>query len=179
MAWTAPMTAVANTAFTAAQFNTYVRDNLNTTAPAVATTAGRIIVTTGLNSVTERDPSVSFVATSETTTSTSYVDLATVGPTVTVTVGVKALVIIGGGCNNTTAGAGGKISVDVSGANSQAAADTNSYYMESGNASDTFQGSWVTIFKPLVVGSTVFRLKYRATAGTAAFNNRLCAIVPF
>lgn len=173
------MTAVANTAFTAAQFNTFVRDNLNTTAPAVATTAGRIIVTTGLNSVTERAPSVNFVSTSETTTSTTYVDLTTVGPTVTVTVGVKALVVLGCGCNNTTAGAGGKVSVDVSGANTQAAADTNSFYIESGNASDTFQGSWVTIFSPLNVGSTVFRAKFRATAGTAAFNNRLVAVVPF
>lgn len=174
------MTAVANTAFTAAQFNTYVRDNLNTTAPAVATTAGRIIVTTGLNSITERDPSVGFLSTSQTTTSTTFTDLATTGPSVTVTVGVKAMVFIGSGCNNSSAGLGGKVSVDVSGANTQAASDTNAYYIESGNASDTFQGTWSTIFSPLTVGSTTFLLKYRAVGGgTAAFNNRLVAIIPF
>jgi hypothetical protein len=36
--WTAPMTAVAHTAFPATSFNTYVRDNLLESAPAKATT---------------------------------------------------------------------------------------------------------------------------------------------
>src|SRR5690606_12967068 len=40
MAWSAPMTAVSGSVFTAAQFNQFVRDNLNETAPARATTAG-------------------------------------------------------------------------------------------------------------------------------------------
>lgn len=48
------MTAVASTAFTAAQFNTHVRDNLNETAPAKATTSGRLIVTAGPNSIAEQ-----------------------------------------------------------------------------------------------------------------------------
>jgi hypothetical protein len=174
------MTAVAGTAFTAAQFNTYVRDNLNTTAPAVATTAGRIIVTTGLNSVTERNPDVGFLATSQGTATTTYTDLATVGPTITVTCGVKAMVIIGGGISNSTAGSGGRIGVDLSGANTSAASDTNSFLIESGNASDAFKGTWVTIFSPISVGSTQFRLKYRCVgAATATFNDRLVAVVPF
>ncbi|GII42264.1 hypothetical protein [Planotetraspora phitsanulokensis] len=47
MAWSAPMTAVANSIFTTAAFNQYVRDNLLETAPAKATTGSRLIVTTG------------------------------------------------------------------------------------------------------------------------------------
>jgi hypothetical protein len=174
------MTAVAGTAFTAAQFNVYVRDNLNTTAPAVATTAGRLIVTTGLNAVTERNPDVSYLATSQGTATTTYIDLATVGPTITVTAGIKAIVIIGCAISNSTAGSGGRTSVDLTGANTQAAADTNSFLIESGNASDAFKGSWVTIFSPLTPGSTQFRLKYRCVgAATANFSDRLIAVVPF
>jgi hypothetical protein len=174
------MTAVAGTAFTAAQFNVYVRDNLNTTAPAVATTAGRIIVTTGLNSITERNPSVALVATSQGTATTTYTDLATTGPAVTVTCGVKAMVIIGGGVSNTTAGSGGRIAVDVTGAHTSAASDTNSFLAESGNASDTFKGTWVTIYSPITAGSSTFTAKYRCVgAATANFNDRLVAVVPF
>jgi hypothetical protein len=54
--WSAPMTAVANSTFTAAQFNQYVRDNLNETAPAKATSAGSYFVADGVNSIAERTP---------------------------------------------------------------------------------------------------------------------------
>ena len=174
------MTAIAGTAFTAAQFNTYVRDNLNTTAAAVATSAGNLIVTTGLNSVTERVPSVALVATSQTSTSSSYGDLTTTGPSVTVTSGVKSLVIIGCAISNTTAGFGGRMAVDVSGAHTSAASDTNSFLAESGNISDTFQGTWMTVYNPITAGSSTWLAKYRAVGpGTASFSNRLIAIVPF
>ena len=54
MAWSAPMTAVANTVFTAAQFNQHVRDNLNETAPAKATASGGYFVATGVNAIAQR-----------------------------------------------------------------------------------------------------------------------------
>jgi hypothetical protein len=174
------MTAVANTAFTAAQFNVYIRDNLNATAPAVASSAGNLIVTTGFNAVTERVPTVAFVGTSESTTSTTFVDLTTVGPTVTVTTGIRALVTIGTSVSNVTAGQGGRAAVDLSGATTSAASDTNSFLAESGNASDAFQGSWTTIYNPVNVGSNVFRAKYRSVGGaSASFSQRLVAVVPF
>lgn len=180
MAWTAPMTAVAGTAFTAAQFNTYIRDNLNTTAPAVASAAGNIIVTTGLNAVTERVPTVDFIATSQTSTSGSYGDLTTVGPTVTVTTGVKALATIGCQISNSSVGQGGRMAADISGANTQAAADANSCLAESGNASDAYKLVWTTIHDPLNAGSTTWRGKYRLVGtGTATFSDRLVAVVPF
>lgn len=54
MAWTVPITYYDGDPFTAAQWNTFVRDNLNATAPGVATTAGRLIVTSGKHQLAER-----------------------------------------------------------------------------------------------------------------------------
>ena len=80
MAWTAPRTAVAGATFSAAQFNANVRDNLNETAPAKATAASQLFVSTGPNAIAARVPSTARVDTAESTSSTSYVDLATPGP---------------------------------------------------------------------------------------------------
>lgn len=180
MAWTVPTTAVAGATLTASIFNVSIRDNLNATATGVSTTSGRIIVTTAANAVAERNPSVAFTTTSETTTSTSYVNLATVGPTVTVTTGTKSLVIFGAAMSNNTAGQGARCAVDLSGATTSAASDTNSYLVESGNAGDGYQGSWVTVYTPINAGSNTWQLKYRLVGlGTATFSNRLMAIVPF
>lgn len=174
------MTAVAGVVFSAAQFNTYVRDNLNTTAPAVATSAGNLIVTTGLNAVTQRIPTVTLLATSEGTTSNTFVNLTTSGPSVTVTHGVKAMLILGCQVSNASSGSGGRMGVDISGSNTQAASDINSFEAKSGNVSDAYQGSWVTLHNPLVAGSTTWLGKYKVVGvGTATFSNRLIAVVPF
>lgn len=53
MAWSTPITAVSGTILTAAQWNTHVRDNLLETMPAKATTADRMFVTTGPNSIAQ------------------------------------------------------------------------------------------------------------------------------
>lgn len=181
MAWTAPMTAVTGNVFTAAQFNQHVRDNLNTTAPAVATTAGRIIVTTAANVVTERDSQVAFIGTDESTATTTYVDLATVGPAITVTTGTKAVVAIGGGASNNTIGLASRIAATISGATSIAANDSDSFLIESGNVSDHFQGTWVYITTALNSGSNTFTAKYRTSAGggVSSFDNRLVMVLPF
>ena len=102
MAWSAPMTAVANATFTAAQFNQYVRENLNETAPAKATTSGGYFVADGVNSIAERFATGNTDLNSGTTTSTTFTDLtgAAIGPTVTVTTGTMALVFIHGQMGN-------------------------------------------------------------------------------
>lgn len=180
MAWTAPSTAVAGDLVTASLFNASVRDNLNATGVAQVTASGQIIVTTAANAVAARTPSVATVSTSETRTSTTYGDLATVGPTVTVTTGTVALVIFGTHVSNTNAGQGGRMAVDISGATTSAASDTNSVLAESGNANDGFQWSYATVIDSLTAGSNTFRAKYRLVgAGTATFSNRSLSIVPF
>jgi hypothetical protein len=177
MAWTAPMTAIANSVFTAAQYNTHVRDNLLETAPAKATTGARLIVTTGLNSVAERVVSESFVVTAETTTSTSYDDLATVGPTVTVTTGSAALTILSVRMGNSTA-AYCLASVQVSGASSVAAADARSLRYLSATGGNEHRGSVSSLFTGLTPGSNTFTAKYLVRpSGTGTFQERRLTVI--
>lgn len=181
MAWSAPITAVTGNVFTAAQFNSSVRDNLNTTSPAVAATAGGIIVTTAANVVTQRTPQVAFVGDDEATATTTYVDLTTFGPAVTAVTGTKALITIGGGVSNSIAGLASRIAVTISGATSIAANDSDSYLVESGNISDHFQATWTYITSALNAGTNTFTAKYRTSAGggISNFDNRLVGVVPF
>ena len=177
MAWTTPMTAVANATFTAAQFNTHVRDNLLETSPAKATAAGRIYVSTGANAIAERVIDADTVTTSQTTTSTSYTDLATTGPAVTVTTGARALVIIGAEMETTSSGALSAASVAVTGATTDAASDNRWLMWESAAANMGGSASRAHLFEALTPGSNVFTMRYRVTVGTASFANRHIVVV--
>lgn len=180
MAWTSPLTAVASTTMTAAQWNTFLRDNLNAQGPTSATASGQLLVTTGFGSMTMRTPNAELVATSGTTTSASYVELESDGAQVTITTGNKAMVTIGSGISNSTAGAGGRASIDLSGDTERAADELNVVAADSGNASDLFKLTWTTIYSPLNPGVQLFDMRYRASGGgTASFNDRLIAVVPF
>jgi hypothetical protein len=178
MAWTAPMTAVAGSIFTAAQFNTNIRDNLNETAPAKATTAGSIFVATGTNAIAERIPTGAFETASETTTSSSYTDLATVGPTVTVTTGSKAIVLIGGRLFNNTVGQNTYASYDISGATSSSATDDRAHMMTMPATSSSMQAVNAILQDSLTPGSNTFTMKYRVTGGTGTADNRRLLVIP-
>lgn len=177
MAWSSPMTFVANTVLTAAQLNAHLRDNMLETAPAKATTAGRIFVATGANAIAERAILDNAVATSQTTTSTSYTDLATSGPAQTVTTGAQALVIWHSFITNSGSGNVGHVSVAVSGATTTAASDTWALSYESSAASDGIAVATVHLFTSLTPGSNTFTLKYRVTAGTGTFSSRDIVVV--
>lgn len=182
MAWTAPMTAVAGSVFTAAQFNTHVRDNLLETAPAKATTAGRHFASVGTNEIAERASVTDFIGTSETTTSASYTDLATVGPTVTVTTGIQAWVFTSAFMNNDTASTSNSIAHEISGASSSAANDNHrALYVREGNTT-AIAGSRITTVNlrtGLTSGSNTFTMKYKTSGGTATFSTRTIAVLPF
>lgn len=114
MAWSTPLTAVANASLTAAQWNASVRDNLLETAPAKATTATGYFVATGTNAIAQRVPLSSAIATDQSTTSTGgYANLTTSGPAVTVTTGVAALVCFGAWMTNDTGGARALMSYEI------------------------------------------------------------------
>lgn len=172
MAWTTPMTATANTAFTAAQFNTHIRDNLNECAPAKATTAGRWFIASGANSIVERAIDSAEVVTAEGTTSTSYTDLATSGPAVTVTTGTRALVIITAQPEVNTTEAQGYATFAVSSATTIAASDDNCLVETSATTADPYRMSVVRHVTTLNAGSNIFTMKYRTSAGTATFRRR-------
>lgn len=168
------MTAVANSVFTAAQFNQFVRDNLNETAPAKATTAGGHFAATGVNSIAERLSVAALVATSQTTTSTSFTDLATVGPSVTATTGPYALVSTYNSNFNSGAAAS-LMSFEVSGASSIAAADNVSIAITGASSQ---RASGLFLLTTLTPGSNTFTCKYRVGAGTGTYADRRIIVFP-
>lgn len=172
------MTAVANTVFTAAQFNTHVRDNLNETAPAKATGTGSFIVTSGANSIAQRTPATARTDTAETTTSTSFTDLATPGPSVTVTLGNRAIVGITARINNTTASQPGVVGYDISGATSFSANDNRALWQESNGTGEFQRCSIVSLHTALTGGSNTFTMKYRVGGGTGEFQYREIFVIP-
>ena len=110
------------------------------------------------------------VATSETTTSATFVDLATSGPAVTLTTGTVALVTLS--CMSNSSGAFvPSMAAAVSGATTLAASTTNAVSHGAGavniGISRTFRISGLT------AGSNTFTAKYTAGAGgTGTFYNR-------
>jgi len=181
MAWTTPLTAVANAAFTAAQFNASVRDNLLETGPAKATTAGSIFAATGTNAIGERIPTGATVATAQSTSTTaSYGDLTTVGPTLSsLTTGTKSILFLAAQIENSTAGAGGYMGFNVSGASTIAASDDRSLRVISGSAGERNRVSCVVFQTGLTGGSNTFTAKYTTpTGGTATFQYREMSVIP-
>lgn len=180
MAWTTPITWVAGNTLTAQQMNQQVRDNLNETAPAKAAVEGRLLVTSGANSIVERDPRENGVAASESTTSDAYTDLTTVGPAITVTTGTRAIVVVTSFIRSDTADQGGAMSYEVSGASSIAASDGNSLQLRSpGLTAGAQKASRLNLQASLTAGSNTFTAKYkRVGTGTATFSGRTFTIIP-
>ena len=178
MAWTAPRTYVTAEVITASILNTDIRDNLLQTAPGKAANAGEILVVTGANAIAARLPDSDVVATSETTASTSYSDLSTTGPTVTLTTGTRALMWWRMRQANSGVGASCYSSVDVSGASTISASDQRAFAYESGGANDSLQAASMDFLTAHSAGSNVFELKYRVTSGTGTFQYRELAVMP-
>jgi hypothetical protein len=178
VSWTTPLTAVSNAALTSAQWNASVRDNLAQTAPALATTAGRFMATTGANAIAERIPNSTNVAAFETSAITSYGAITTAGPAVTATTGPWALVAYGANISNDTTGANMLMSYSISGATTLAAADTQGLGLTQTGANRTFLCSRV-LLQAVTAGSNVFTCLYRVSGGTGSWGNRHLAIVPF
>lgn len=180
MAWTVPLTALANATLTSAQWNATVRDNLLTTAPAQASapTFGGIICSNGTNSVAQRSVATSAVGTSETTTSATYVDMATAGPTVTVFTGTNAICMWAAQMSQSTNGAFMACAPAVSGSSSVAAADSDGMlFQPSTAASAGVRMSTIVQFTGLTIGSNTFKIQYRASAGTGTFSNRRNSVI--
>ena len=113
------------------------------------------------------------VATSQGTTSTSYTDLATVGPAVTLATGTKALVVITTSQEASIAGYNTYTGFAVSGATTIAAADIRGIRLKTGA-----QLSATYLVTTLTAGSNTFTLKYKAESGsTANFLNREIAVI--
>jgi hypothetical protein len=183
VAWNAPMTAIAGGVVASADFNTFVRDNLNLTEAALAQTPSGFMVGTGLNAIAERVFSTDVVDVLESTSSATYVNLATVGPQVTVTTGTRAIVAFGAriGDNSNTAGTPSTtMSVAVSGATTITADAT----WAAGIIQPTALGRQVAIYTSrwwmftLTPGSNTFVCKYATTSDSPTFDHRSLHVLP-
>jgi hypothetical protein len=117
------------------------------------------------------------VTTTESTTSTVYTDLATVGASATATIGPsgRAIIIISGRVSNNTTGQTSHISVAGPGL---VAGDTTALSNLADAANSLLIASHVFVAGGLTVGAGTFTLKYRVTGGTGSFSHRRLAVIP-
>ena len=154
--------------------------NVNTALP-IGTTGQVLSVVGGVPAWASASASpttaAATVATGQTTTSTSYTDLATVGPAATITTGTKALVFITSNIDNQSNNGQGHIGFAVSGATTVAAADTQALHYYSSGAIALQYGAAYYI-SGLTAGSNTFTLKYRSGNGsTQYFANRQITVM--
>lgn len=172
MAWTTPLTAVANAALTAAQWNASVRDNLLETAPGISSAAGSIFVSSGTNVIAQRTVSSDTIETVQTTTSTSYTDLATTGPLiVNITTGALALLMYSAYMSNSTTNTS-YVGWDISGSTSVSTSDNTALRFQSGIADQALRSSNVRRLTGLTPGTQTVTLRYRCSGTTSTFANR-------
>ena len=175
MAWSTPMTAVAGTGLTAAQWNASVRDNLLETAPSKATgsfTTGAWFVTNGANAIAEREINQAEVTTSESDNMTSFADISagTVGPSLTMTTGTNSLIFLQAQQSNSTANAAVFSSLAISGATTSAAIDNRA--MITNAAASQPQRAGVSNLMSLTAGSNTFSMQYRVASNTGTWSRR-------
>ena len=153
-----------------------MRDNLNETAPAKATSAGQIFVSSAANTIVARKVAADFIATQETSGSTTYTDLATTGPTVTATTSASA--IIATYCNQfTSGGTAAWMSYAISGATTDGANDNRGIQLQSTGG----QRIGGTFFHSAILtpGTNTFSAKYRvSTSGTGTWSDRRLMVIP-
>jgi hypothetical protein len=117
-----------------------------------------------------------FVATSQTTTSTSYTDLAT-AQAVTITTGTKALVLLTSSLANSSASSGTRMAFAVSGATTVAASDDYGINWAAGNTGDSAKYGGSFYVTGLTAGSNVFTAKFRVSSGTGTYNSRFITVI--
>ncbi len=182
MAWTTLPTYSDGNVLTAAQLNA-IAANINETGPAKVTATGRILVSTGANTLAQRIPSIVRVTGgAQGTTSTSFTDLTTVGPTIsTLATGTSAIFSVSPYALSTVAQAGAYMGVAVSGATTIAADVNRSLRVISEVASVNQKLAYIGMFSAtLTAGNNTFTAKYASTSGasTATFDERELMVIP-
>lgn len=179
MTWTTPKTWVANTVLYAADLNTHMRDNMQELAPAKATTAGSIFVTEGINRIVERTPDFAEIHTAEMTGSTSWTNLFTTGPSLTIRTGGSALFFISASVKNTASNATSLMSVEVSGSSDINPSDDWAFRVDGITENNETRYSSFHYERNLTPGMNTFTMKYKAGSGMATFAHREMVVFPF
>lgn len=176
MAWTVFPTITDGQVLTGAHM-AMIRDNFALTAPGLASAAGRWFISQGVSNVAERAIEAALVSTSETTTSTSFVNLATAGPTVELLTGTRAIVILTSRLQNSTSGQRAIVAFEVTGASSRSPAENESIMFEAAATNAAARASVFALITNLTAGTNTFQMKYRVTANTGTFEDRrLCVM---
>lgn len=176
MTWTAPPTFVSGNVLTAAQLGILAADLLETAA-AKATGAGQWFVATGTNTLAARNVASNNVTGGDQgTTSLSFVDLTTIGPTVTVTTGTTVIVVLSAQLFNDTLNGYAECGVNINnlGVSSGLTLRTLTSF-----ANARQSASHVSYRSGLTAGSNTFKMQYRAqNTGQANFNSRELTVLP-
>ncbi len=172
MAWTAPITWTLQQTVTSAQLNAQLRSNMLETAPAKATAAGRLIVTSGVNRIAERVVATDINNDIGTRTSTSYGTLTSggAGPSVTVTTGPLALTFMNARSENSDGGVATWTSFAISGATTDPIIDQRAILQQAGTGDANRVG--VISLNNINDGSNTFLMQYRVSGGTGTFQDR-------
>jgi hypothetical protein len=164
-----PGTTLGDLAYSSATANTNTRLAIGSTGN-VLTVSGGVPVWAAPGSAS---PASAGARTSsfQTTTSTSYTDLATAGPAVTLTTGTKVLIIVSANASNSS----GVSLADfaVSGATTRAATDDTCLLVPSGVNIAASQATFLTV----TAGSNTFTAKYRTNTSTSTFGNRGITVI--
>lgn len=182
MAYSTPLTAVSNSALTAAQWNASVRDNILETAVAKATAGGMYPVSTAANSLAMRVPTAASVSSADTTTSTTYTATLTTnsGPVITnLVTGTQALVIVGARQANSTSTAECYTSFAISGSTTLNASDNFAFFFQAPAVNGAGRASAAILVTGMTAGTSTFTTNYRVSAGTGTFSARHIAVLPF
>lgn len=115
------------------------------------------------------------VVTAESSTSATYANLATAGPSVTLVTGTSVIVRMVSTCYMTTgfAASGSNLhSVDISGATTVAASDTNSGLATPGTNTGRFLAYRTVIITGLTPGTNTFKMMYRTDSSNHTWEKR-------
>lgn len=121
-------------------------------------------------------PVKAVIATSQTTATTTYTNLATIGPTVTVTTGATAIVILTARVRNDSVVARVCMTVDITGATTIPASDDTRALEHEGTGWQ--RSSLIYLQSGLTPGSNIFKAEYRTTAGTGRWEDRELTVIP-
>lgn len=173
MAWTV-LPTYTNGVLTAAMMNA-IKDNINETAPAKAIVGSWPVhfTSSATNTVAAREIRDDTVSAQESTTNTSYTDLSTNGPAVTLTTGAFALCFPGSRVFNTGGGVA-YASFLITGATiGDVAADGRGVANQ--GTDDLRAGA--TQLMATTPGSNVFTMKYRVSSATGTFQSRRFSVM--
>lgn len=183
MAWTTPMTAVANEVFTAAQYNTYVRDNLLETAPGICEFPSQYFYKLGNQLYANTVGSQFTGAAASNITSTTYAD-APDGQDTPLVREIHSggfLLWVGGQVANTSATGTTYMSVEITresnGEVVYAASDDIAFF---GTGTGVVASTAGPHPSPGVYDDIyVFTMKYRVSSGTGIIASRTLHVFPF